>query len=100
MIERSFQSAGLTLAGLAELVGSELGVSDWVTVDQSRINDFASCTGDHQWIHADVEPARKESPFGRPIAHSYLTLSMVAPLAMQAGGIPRDIITGSTRFGS
>ena len=63
------------------LVGSELGVSDWLTIDQQRINDFADVTGDHQWIHVDVERAKKESPFKAPIAHGFLTLSLVPALS-------------------
>jgi acyl dehydratase len=84
----------LTLAGLGERVGRELGLSDWVTIDQPRIDTFASCTGDRQWIHVDVERARRESPFRGPIAHGYLTLAMVAPLAMQVGVIPSDAAAG------
>ena len=80
----------LTLAGLDARIGHELGLSDWVTIDQPRIDTFASCTGDHQWIHVDVERAKRESPFRGPIAHGYLTLAMVAPLAMQIGVIPKD----------
>ena len=87
--------SNLTLAGLGEHVGKELGLSDWVAIDQQRIDTFASCTGDHQWIHVDVERARRESPFRGPIAHGYLTLAMVAPLAMQVGIIPRDAAAGS-----
>ncbi len=63
------------------LVGSELGVSDWMTVDQQRINDFADVTGDHQWIHVDVERAKKESPYQAPIAHGFLTLSLIPALS-------------------
>ena len=63
------------------LVGSELGVSDWLTVDQQRINDFADVTGDHQWIHVDVERARTHSPYRAPIAHGFLTLSLVPALS-------------------
>jgi acyl dehydratase len=63
------------------LVGSELGVSEWVTIDQQRVNDFADVTGDHQWIHIDVERAKKESPYGAPIAHGFLTLSMIPALS-------------------
>jgi acyl dehydratase len=63
------------------LVGSELGVSDWMDIDQKRINDFADVTGDHQWIHVDVERAKKESPYGAPIAHGFLTLSMIPALS-------------------
>ena len=84
----------LTLAGLGEKIGQELGVSDWVAIDQARIDAFASCTGDNQWIHVDVERAKRESPFGGPVAHGYLTLSMVASLAMQAGVIPKDAAAG------
>src|SRR5258708_104108 len=84
----------LTLGSLGERVGQELGLSDWVTIDQPRIDTFASCTGDHQWIHVDVERAKRESPFRGPIAHGYLTLAMVAPLAMQIGVIPTDAAAG------
>jgi acyl dehydratase len=86
--------SNLTMAGLGERVGHELGVSDWVAIDQPRIDAFASCTGDHQWIHVDVERAKRESPFRGPIAHGYLALAMVAPLAMQVGIIPRDAAAG------
>ena len=86
--------SNLTLAGLGERVGQELGLSDWVTMDQSRIDAFASCTGDQQWIHVDVERAKRESPFRGPVAHGYLTLAMVAPLAMQVGVIPSDAAAG------
>ena len=61
---------------LAGKVGQELGVSDWVTVDQEQINLFADATGDHQWIHVDEQRAG-EGPFGATIAHGYLTLSML-----------------------
>ncbi|HML08465.1 MAG TPA: MaoC family dehydratase [Xanthobacteraceae bacterium] len=77
-----------------EFVGRELGTSDWVTVDQARINQFAVCTGDHQWIHVDVDRARRESPFGGPIAHGYLSLSLVAAMVMELGVIPPDAATG------
>ena len=63
------------------LVGSELGVSDWMQIDQLRINDFADVTGDHQWIHVDVERAKAESPYGAPIAHGFLTLSLIPALS-------------------
>jgi acyl dehydratase len=86
--------SNLTLAGLGEHIGRELGVSDWVTIDQQRIDTFASCTGDNQWIHVDVERAKRESPFRGPVAHGYLTLAMIAPLAMQVGIIPRDAAAG------
>lgn len=56
-------------------VGNHLGYSDWLQIDQDRINLFADATGDHQWIHVDVEKA-KDGPFGAPIAHGYLTMSL------------------------
>lgn len=62
-------------------VGQEIGVSDWLLIDQERVNAFASVTGDEQWIHVDVERAKRESPFGGPIAHGYLTLSLLAKFA-------------------
>jgi len=78
----------------SQFVGRALGISDWVAVDQDCINQFAACTGDRQWIHVDVERARRESPFGGPIAHGYLTLSLVAATAMELGVIPPDAGTG------
>jgi len=68
----------IQLARLKEYVGRELGVSGWLLIDQTRIDRFAECTGDHQWIHVDTERARRESPYGATIAHGYLTLSLVA----------------------
>ncbi len=82
---------GYSLSTLGHFVGQELGVSDWVTVDQARINQFAEQTGDHQWIHVDVERARRESPFGSTIAHGYLTLSLAAACQMQIGVIPAGV---------
>jgi acyl dehydratase len=80
------------LDNLQACVGRELGVSDWLTVDQSRIDQFAECTGDHQWIHVDVERARRESPFGGPVAHGYLTLSLLAPTALEVFIRPAGIL--------
>lgn len=77
-----------------QLVGRELGISSWVTVDQDRIDQFAACTGDRQWIHVDVERAKRESPFGGPVAHGYLILSLVAAMVMELGVIPPDATTG------
>lgn len=79
---------------LGDFVGRELGVSDWVVVDQQRIDVFAECTGDRQWIHVDVERAKRESPFGGTIAHGYLTLSLLASLAMEIGIVPKDASAG------
>ncbi|MDF3074777.1 MAG: enoyl-CoA hydratase [Alphaproteobacteria bacterium] len=69
-----------TINDYAAQIGKEIGVSDWVLVDQDRINKFADATGDHQWIHVDVEKAKKEMPGGKTIAHGYLTLSLVPML--------------------
>jgi len=65
---------------LKQFVGKPLGASSWVTVGQEQINAFADATGDHQWIHVDIERARRESPFKGTIAHGYLTLSLAPPL--------------------
>jgi acyl dehydratase len=64
-----------------DAVGEEFGVSDWITVDQDRIDGFAGATGDHQWIHVDAERARTESPYGSTIAHGFLTLSLIPALS-------------------
>lgn len=63
---------------VANLAGTDLGVTEWMTVTQDMINTFADATNDHQWIHTDVERA-KEGPFGAPIAHGFLTLSLIIP---------------------
>lgn len=73
----------IPIARLAERVGSELGTSSWITLDQARINEFAHCTGDDQWIHVDAERAARESPFGGTIAHGYLTLALLAPTTFE-----------------
>ena len=85
----------------ATYIGKPLGTSDWIEVDQNRINAFADATLDHQWIHVDVERAKKESPYKSTIAHGYLTLSLLPHLKMMVNygmdkmrfGIP--VITGS-----
>ena len=71
------------LAELRSLTGQEVGVSDWTQVTQEMINRFAEVTGDHQWIHVDVERARRETPFGSTIAHGFLTVSLLADLSRQ-----------------
>jgi acyl dehydratase len=81
---------GYSLTTVQQFVGRELGVSAWITIDQARINEFAECTNDHQWIHVDVERSNRESPFGTTIAHGYLTLSLLAPLQFEVGVIPDD----------
>ena len=86
----------LALASLRELkdrVGQEVVVSDWVEITQQHIDEFADATGDHQWIHVDVERARRESPFGSTIAHGFLTLSMLSLF------LNRSIHFGSSRMG-
>ncbi|MFL6718460.1 MAG: MaoC family dehydratase [Burkholderiaceae bacterium] len=71
-----------TLAELKALAGEEVAVSDWIMIRQGRINLFAEATGDHQWIHIDPEQCERESPYGVPIAHGFLTLSLL-PVLMQ-----------------
>ncbi|MCX7220120.1 MAG: MaoC family dehydratase [Burkholderiales bacterium] len=71
-----------SLAELTSLVGQEVAVSDWIEISQQRINSFAEATGDMQWIHLDVERAKRESPFGTTVAHGFLTLSLL-PMLMQ-----------------
>ena len=85
---------------LPGLVGTEVGVSDWLLVDQDRVNTFADATGDHQWIHVDVDRANRESPFGGPIAHGYLTLSLgpnLAPQIMRVEGIKMGVNYGCNK---
>ena len=73
----------MTVADLAKHIGEEIGVSSWILLDQNRINEFAHCTGDHQWIHVDAERAAREGPFGGTIAHGFLTLSLLAPTGFE-----------------
>ena len=93
------------IAGLKELVGTHLGYSDYLEITQERVNLFADATGDHQWIHVDVERATAEAPFGGPIAHGYLTLSLgpaLAPQIMRVDGIKMGVNygAGKVRFPS
>ena len=93
------------IAGLKELVGTHLGYSDWLEITQERVNTFADATGDHQWIHVDVERAKAESPFGGPIAHGYLTLSLgpvLFPQILRVDGIKMGVNygCGKVRFPS
>ncbi|MDT0278347.1 MULTISPECIES: MaoC family dehydratase [Blastococcus] len=69
--------------GVQGLVGQHLGYSDWVTITQEQVQQFADATGDQQWIHTDPERAKEHSPFGGPIAHGYLTLSLLPSLVPQ-----------------
>jgi len=88
----------ITLADLPTLVGQELGVSDWVEIDQTRIDLFAAVTEDHQWIHVDVERARRE--FGGTIAHGFLSLSLLSAMTAQivdVRGVRSGLNTGFDR---
>jgi acyl dehydratase len=87
-------TAQYSMATAAQFAGRELGASQWLNIGQDRIDAFAACTGDRQWIHVDVERARRESPFDGPIAHGYLTLSLVAAMVMGLGAIPTDAVAG------
>jgi acyl dehydratase len=85
---------------LAKHIGQELGPSDWMTVDQAMIDKFAEATGDHQWIHVDVERAKREMPGGKTIAHGYLTLSLVPRLAqtlVKVTEVSRGVNYGSNK---
>jgi acyl dehydratase len=87
-------------ADVASLAGQEVGVSNWMLIDQDRINKFADATGDHQWIHVDVEKAKKEMPGGKTIAHGFLTLSLLPVLMwdiMKVEGVSRGINYGSNK---
>lgn len=88
----------IAFADLQGLVGQEIGASDWVEISQDRVNQFADATGDHQWIHIDVERATKE--IGGPIAHGYLTLSLIPFLSAKISrinGVARGINYGSDK---
>ena len=88
------------IGGLRDLVGQHLGYSDYLEVTQEQVNTFADATGDHQWIHVDVERARKESPFGGPIAHGYLTLSLgprLLPQVVAVTGISMAVNYGCNK---
>jgi acyl dehydratase len=88
----------VAVADVPSLVGQELGVSDWLEITQDRVNRFADATGDHQWIHVDIERATKE--LGGPIAHGYLVLSLIPFLArniIRYEGVSRGINYGSNK---
>ena len=84
-------SDSFNLANIEAFVGRELGVSGWVTMNQQRIDQFAECTEDHQWIHVDAERAKRDSPLGTTIAHGYLTLAMLAPSTFEVVVKPAGI---------
>jgi acyl dehydratase len=79
---------GNDAATLQRLVGRELGVSDWLAIDQAHIDRFAECTGDRQWIHVDVERAKRESPLGSTVVHGYLTLALLSRFSFEIGVFP------------
>lgn len=90
----------IKFAELENYAGQEIGASEWVTIDQDRVNKFADATGDHQWIHIDVERAKRELPTGGTIAHGYLTLSLIPWLGaqiMKIDGVSRGINYGSNK---
>lgn len=87
-----------TFDTLATLAGTEVGVSDWLTIEQSRIDKFADATGDHQWIHVDPERAAREMPGGKTIAHGFLTLSLIP--ALTEGLLTVDDVTRVINYGS
>ncbi len=82
-----------SLEELKNLIGEEVAVSDWIEITQNRIDTFAEATGDHQWIHLDVNRAKKESPFGATIAHGFLTLAMI-PTLMESVILMSDVKMG------
>lgn len=91
MTEEAPNTATLTVADMQAMVGQEIGVSSWIDVDQSMIDQFADATGDKQWIHIDTERAAREMPGGSTIAHGYLTLSLLPVMSYELGGIPEGV---------
>jgi len=94
-----------TFDELRAATGTHLGWTDWLEITQDRVNRFAEATGDHQWIHVDVERATREGPFGGPIAHGYLTLALTNLLLPQLIAVPAassgvNYGTGRVRFPS
>jgi acyl dehydratase len=88
------------IEGVLALVGQHLGYSDWVEITQERVDRFADATGDHQWIHVDPERARRESPFGGPVAHGFLTLSllpMLVPQILETTGFRMSVNYGTEK---
>src|SRR5690242_12574761 len=88
------------MEGLKASVGQHLGYSDYVEITQDQVNRFADATGDHQWIHVDVERA-KQGPFGAPIAHGYLTLSLapaLLPQIMRVEGVTMGVNYGTNKI--
>lgn len=89
-----------SLDALKALVGQNVGTSEWMEISQGDVNQFAQATGDHQWIHTDPERARKESPFGGPVAHGFLTLSLLPALmarTVKVSGVRMGVNYGLNR---
>jgi len=78
-------------AALGRAPGEELGVTEWFAVDQDLVNRFAECTRDYQWIHVDVERARRESPFGGTVVHGYLVFSLLPHFSYEIGMVPSTV---------
>lgn len=91
----------LSITNIGAFVGRELGASRWMALDQGRIDAFADCTGDRQWIHVDAGRARRESPLGTTVAHGYLTLATIAPstfeVVVEPAGITQALNYGLDR---
>src|SRR5215469_17120983 len=102
--ERRPMADTIPLSDLGRHIGEEIGVSSWITLDQTRISEFAHCTGDHQWIHVDPERAARESRFGGTIAHGFLTLALIAPTTFEVMATliaPKSVVNyglGKVRF--
>lgn len=89
-----------SLDALKALVGQDVGTSEWIEISQSDVSHFAQATGDHQWIHTDPDRARKESPFGGPVAHGFLTLSLLPALmakTIKVNGVRMGVNYGLNR---
>jgi acyl dehydratase len=80
-----------SLQSLKDYAGREIGTTDWLTMTQERIQQFADATGDRQWIHVDPERARRESPYGTTIAHGFLTLCLLSHFLREALQLPGDV---------
>ncbi len=99
-----YLSSEYSYSTIPDFVGRELHVGEWLPVEQKRIDQFAECSGDHQWIHVDPERCKRESPFGAPIAHGFLTLALLGAAVMDGGVVPADASrvvnagVGSVRF--
>ena len=90
---------GYTFATADQFIGQSLGTSDWLTIEQERINTFADCTEDHQWIHVDEERANA-GPMGATIAHGYLSMSLLTKLTESIGILPAGNITMALNYGA